>query len=317
VIVAFGALAWILGAIFGRVPVAGGGLLVPVLIVAVIVVAMAFRALRRMTGPLDDLAAAAERIERGDYSTRVFPGRSARTYTLVSAFNKMSARLESVDKDRRAFLADAAHELRTPLSIIAGQIEAIEDGVYPADAAHLAPIHAQIKVLEQLIDDMRTVSLAEGGSLALNLQPTDLGATIDQQVAAFQTQATAAGIELRTDYPSGLAKATADEQRLGQVLANLLSNAVRHTPRGGHVTVSARESAVGMLEITIKDDGTGIAADLLPRVFDRFAKEDGSGGSGLGLAICKDLVEAMGGQIRAESRPDQGTTVSFSLPTAA
>ena len=116
----------------------------------------------------------------------------------------MSARLATVDEGRRAFLADAAHELRTPLSIISGQLEAIEDGIYPADAEHLAPIHEQIAVLEQLIDDLRTVALAEAGALTLKLAPTDIGAAIDHAVAAFQPQATAKGVALGADYPASL-----------------------------------------------------------------------------------------------------------------
>ena len=320
VIIALSALVWVIGAVVGRFasPPAGNGLLIGVLIVAVIAAVLAFRAVRRMSAPLDELADAAERIERGDYSARVTVAGPARMRSLARAFNDMSERLASVDERRRAFLADAAHELRTPLSIIAGQVEAIEDGLYPADAAHLAPVHEQLKILEQLIEDMRTVALADAGALVLNLQPTDIGASIDHAVAAFQTQATAPGVTLGTDYPPGIPKAMADEQRLGQVFANLLSNSLRHTPSGGHVTVSARRAEDGStIELSVRDDGQGISADMLPRVFDRFAKDQDSSGSGLGLAICKDLVEAMGGRIAADSADGSGTTISFSLPMAA
>jgi signal transduction histidine kinase len=282
---------------------------------AIVASALALRGVRRMSAPLEDLADAAERIERGDYSTRVTVRGPGRIRSLARAFNDMSQRLESADERRRAFLADAAHELRTPLSIIAGQIEAIEDGVYPADAQHLAPVHEQLRVLEQLIDDMRTVSLAESGALQLKLQPTDLSTAIDQAVAAFSAPAKAARVELTADYPAGLPQAMADEQRLGQVLLNLLSNALRHAPSGGHVTIAARPLD-GWVEIAVHDDGEGISQDLLPRVFDRFAREAGSSGSGLGLAICKDLVEAMGGRIAADSAPGTGTTITFTLPAA-
>ena len=228
----------------------------------------------------------------------------------------MSARLATVDESRRAFLADAAHELRTPLSIIAGQLEAIEEGIYSADAAHLAPIHEQIGILEQLIDDMRTVALAEAGALTLKLAPTDLGAAIDHALAAFQAQATAKGVVMGAGYPPTLPRVRADEQRLGQILTNLLSNALRHAPTGGHVDVSARSAGDGVVEVGVRDDGPGIDPELLPRVFDRFVREPGSSGSGLGLAICRDLVEAQHGRIAIDSSQSGGTTVSFTLPVA-
>jgi two-component system sensor histidine kinase BaeS len=314
-LIAFSALAWLVGIVLGRVasPASGNGLLVALLVVAVIAALVAFRGVRRLSAPLDELADAAERIERGDYSARVTVSGPRRLRALARAFNDMSARLASVDEGRRAFLADAAHELRTPLSIISGQLEAIEDGIYPADAAHLAPIHEQIAVLEQLIDDMRTVALAEAGALTLKLAPTDLGAAIDHAVAAFQAQATAKGVALGADYPPTLPRAQADEQRVGQILTNLLSNALRHAPDGGKVAVSARVVA-DKLEVAVNDNGPGIPADLLPRVFDRFVKEPGSTGSGLGLAICRDLVEAQGGKIDIASDLGRGTTVRFTLP---
>ncbi|HLB44825.1 MAG TPA: HAMP domain-containing sensor histidine kinase, partial [Candidatus Limnocylindrales bacterium] len=233
-------------------------------------------------------------------------------------FNGMSARLAEVDSRRRSFLADVAHELRTPLSVIEGQIEAIEDGVYPADAEHLAPIREQIRTLEKLIEDMRTVALAESGSLTLDLQPTDLADLISDQLAAFSAQAGAADVTLSSDIAADLPRAMADEQRVRQVLANLTANALRHTPAGGRVKIGARASAdPGWLTVEVSDNGSGIPPDLLPKVFDRFAREDGSPGSGLGLAICRDVVEAHGGKIGISSAPGRGTTVTFTLPAAA
>ena len=318
VLIALSALAWLVGIVLGQVssPSNGNPLLVTLLVVAVIAALIAFRGVRRLSAPLDDLSDAAERIERGDYSARVEVGGPRRFRALARAFNDMSARLSAVDEGRRAFLADAAHELRTPLSIISGQLEAIEDGLYPADAEHLAPIHEQIAVLEQLIDDLRTVALAEAGALTIKLAPTDIGAAIDHAVAAFQAQATAKGVRLGSDSFAGLPRALADEQRVGQVLTNLLSNALRHAPSGGHVVVTARSPENGFVEVSVRDDGPGIDPELLPRVFDRFAKEAGSAGSGLGLAICRDLVEAQGGKISIDSDPGRGTTVRFTLPVA-
>jgi len=318
VFVAFTAAAWIVGGIFGAITSpTGNGPLVALLVVASIAAFVALRTVRRLSAPLDELADAAERIERGDYSTRVSERGPRRMRALARAFNDMSARLATIDEQRRAFLADAAHELRTPLSIVSGQLEAIEDGLYPADTEHLAPVHEQLKNLEKLIDDMRTVALAEAGALPLELRPTDVGAAIDHAVTAFKPEATAKRVALTADYPPTLPRATADEQRVGQVLANLLSNALRHTSEAGHVTVSAR-SAPGaeLVEVSVRDDGEGIPPDLLPHVFERFAKQPGSGGTGLGLSICRDLVQAMNGSISVDSAPGRGTAVTFTLPGA-
>jgi two-component system, OmpR family, sensor histidine kinase BaeS len=300
-------------------PPIGVGFLVVLFVLTLLVAFGAVRGFARMSAPLDEMADAAERIERGDYTTRVSEAGPRRMRVLARAFNEMSGRLATTDRERRAFLADAAHELRTPLSIIGAQLEAIEDGLYPADAEHLAPVHEQLQVLEQLIDDMRTVALADAGALPLNIQPIDLGTPIDHVVAAFQPQASSRGVVLTAGYAPSLPRATADEQRVRQVLTNLVANALAHTASGGHVTVAARpasSSTEGHVEVSVSDDGSGIAPELLPHVFDRFAKDDGSGGTGLGLAICRDLVEAMGGHINIESAAGRGTTVTFTLPVA-
>jgi signal transduction histidine kinase len=311
---------WALAALVGLVSAPSivliGGLLVT--LIFLVGAAVAFASIRRMSAPIDDLAAAAERIERGDYSMRVEERGSQSMQGLVRAFNQMSGRLQALDQGRRTFLADVAHELRTPLSVITGQLEAIEDGVYPADKEHLEPIREQIKSLEKLIDDMRTVALAEAGGLTLNLAPTDLADLLTDQVAAFSAQAGATGVALVADVAAALARAMADEPRVRQVVANLISNALRHTPAGGSVTVRARATGGGAtITVEVADTGSGISPELLPRVFDRFVKGEGSAGSGLGLAICRDIIEAHGGAISIASEPSRGTTVTFSLPAVA
>ena len=313
------AAVWSLAALVGLVSapsiVVFGGLAVTVLFL--VAAGAAFRVFRRAAAPIDDLSAAAERIERGDYSPRVEERGPRSVRGLVRAFNQMSGRLGALDEGRRTFLADVAHELRTPLSVIEGQLEAIEDGVYPADAEHLAPIREQIRTLEKLIEDMRVVALAEAGGLTLKLAQTDLGDLITDQLAAFSAQAGATDVALVPEIAADLPRAMADEQRVRQVLANLLANSLRHTPAGGRVTVSARASGdERWLEVEVADTGSGIAPDLLPRAFDRFVKGEGSMGSGLGLAICRDVVEAHGGKISISSEPGHGTRVEFSLPTA-
>jgi two-component system sensor histidine kinase BaeS len=165
---------------------------------------------------------------------------------------------------------------------------------------------------------MRTVGLAEAGGLTLSLAPTDLADLLTDQVAAFSAQAGAAGVTLAAEISDGLPPAMADEPRVRQVVANLLANALRHTPAGGHVTVRARATGDrGMLSVEVADTGRGIAPELLPRVFDRFVKGEGSAGSGLGLAICRDIIEAHGGEISITSEPSRGTTVTFSLRAVA
>jgi signal transduction histidine kinase len=313
---AFWSLAAIAGFVSAPPLVTAGGLLVTLLVL--IAAGVTFASIRRATAPIDDLAAAAERIESGDYSMRVEERGSRSMQGLVRAFNQMSGRLQTLDQGRRTFLADVAHELRTPLSVITGQLEAIEDGVYPADAEHLEPIREQIKALEKLIDDMRTVALAEAGGLTLSLAPTDLTDLLSDQLAAFSAQAGAADVTLVPQIPAGLPHAMADEPRVRQVVANLLANALRHTPAGGRVTVTARASADGgTLTVEVADTGRGIDPDLLPRVFDRFVKGEGSTGSGLGLAICRDIIEAHGGEISIASEPSRGTTVTFTLAAVA
>ena len=322
VLLAAGALTsavWALAAVVGLVSappiVVIGGLVVTA--VFLIAASTAFAAMRRMSAPIDELSAAAERIERGDYTTRVEVRGSYPMQGLVRAFNQMSARLGDLDSGRRTFLADVAHELRTPLAVIEGQLEAIEDGVYPADAAHLAPIREQIRTLEQLIDDLRTVALAESGSLTLDRTPTDLAALVDDVVAAYSAQSRATDVSLVADNEPGQPAAFADPARIRQLLGNLLTNSLRHTPAGGRVTVRTRLSADrDMLAVEVADNGSGIPRELLPRVFDRFVKGEGSPGSGLGLAICRDIIRAHGGDIAIASGPDRGTTVTFTLPAA-
>ena len=197
---------WAASALVGLVtapPIVVVGGLFALLLVA-IVAANIGRTVGRTVGPIDDLAQAAARIERGDYSVRVRERGTRPVRSLARAFNGMSARLEDLDQRRRTFLADVAHELRTPLSVIAGQLEGIEDGLYPADAEHIAPIQAQLKALDKLIDDLRTVALAEAGSLPLDRKPTDLGALIDETVGAFNSQPTASSAQIKADVAAGL-----------------------------------------------------------------------------------------------------------------
>lgn len=271
------------------------------------------RGMRGMTRPVGDLVEAAARIQKGDYSVRVAEHGSPEIRSVAQAFNAMTAQLEATEKQRRSFLADVTHELRTPLSIIRGQAEGIADGVYPGDAAHMTPIVEATQTLERLVDDLRTLALAETGNLKLNSEPVDLGVLIADSVGLFQSQAEAKKVTLRSEVGTGLPAVNADPVRVRSVLGNLLGNALAHTPAGGSIAVRA-EVGDGCVAVAVKDTGTGIPAELLPRIFDRFVRGAGSAGSGLGLAIARDIVTAHGGTISAESPAGQGTTVRFTLP---
>lgn len=272
-------------------------------------------ALRRVTRPVDALVEAAGRIEAGDYSARI-PERGPREVRSVArAFNAMSARLEANEARRRGFLADVTHELRTPLAVIRGQAEAIADGLYPGDAAHLAPILDATRALDVLVEDLRTLALSEAGALTLAREAVDVEPLLAETLAGLRPGAEEAGVALVAEVPDGLPPADADPARLLGVLGNLVGNAIRHTPPGGSVKVGGRRDG-NRVVLTVTDTGEGIPPDLLPRVFDRFVKGAGSRGTGLGLAIAKDVVDAHGGSIGVESEVGRGTTVTMALPVA-
>ena len=285
------------------------------LALGILALAGAALSVRRLTAPVTGLVVAAGRIESGDFGARA-PVRGPREVRSVArAFNAMSARLEATEARRRSFLADVTHELRTPLSIIRGQAEGIADGLYPGDAAHLAPILDATRSLELLVEDLRTLALTESGSLALARETVDLELLVNETLSSFEAAAEARGVRLSEQVEDRVPPVDVDPTRIRMVLSNLLSNAIRHTPRGGSVSVGATPAG-DLVRVAVVDDGTGIPAELLPKVFDRFVRGSGSHGSGLGLAIARDLVAAHGGHIEAGSKVGAGTTVSFTLPVA-
>jgi signal transduction histidine kinase len=233
---------------------------------------------------------------------------------LAAGFNRMAARLEATEAQRRRLLADVTHELRTPLTVMQGNLEGVLDGVYPADAEHLAPILEEMRVLSRLIDDLRTLALAESGALTLHREPVDLAVLAGETAAAFRAQAQQAGVRLEVDGGDDLPLLALDPVRLREVLANLVANALRYTPAGGEVRIGLRAGAAGGATITVRDTGAGIAPEALPHVFDRFYKSDESRGTGLGLAIARNLAEAHGGRLTAASQPGQGTVMTLELP---
>ena len=281
---------------------------------------VAGRTFRRAGTTLDEVVDAARRVEGGDYTTRVEePGpHRGPLWELVRGFNSMAGRLESDADQRRRLLADVSHELRTPLAVIQGNIEAILDGVHEADEANLTAILEETRVLGRLEEDLRTVALSESGNLPLHREPTDLAILAAEAVAGFTAAAEAGGVHLEARVDDDVPLLDVDPVRIREVLSNLVANALRHTPAGGSIDLVATTPAdAAVVEVQVRDTGSGIDPALLPHVFDRFAKSVDSRGSGLGLAIARGLVEAHGGSIDVESSVGRGTTFRIRLPLDA
>ena len=260
---------------------------------------------RGLSAPLSQLAAAAGRIAHGHFNQRVPVKGPEEVANLAVAFNDMAANLQQAETLRRNLVADVAHELRTPLSVIQGNLQAILDDVYPLDKAEIAAIYDETLILNRLISDLRELAQAEAGQLDLNLQPTDLSSLVTTAADLFGELAREKQVNLTLKLPPDLPPVQADSDRVRQVLHNLLTNALRHTPEGGQIEIEAQLSD-HQARIIVADTGSGITAADLPHVFDRFWRADKSrsrehGGSGLGLAIARQLIEAHGGQIGVES----------------
>ena len=272
---------------------------------------------RRIVGPVEALTAAARRMERGDWEARVAVRSRDEIGDLSHAFNAMAESLARNETLRRQLVSDVAHELRTPLTNLRAQLEAMEDGIVRADPAALRSLHEETLLLARLVDDLQELSLAEAGRLRLDRAPVSPREALDAAAAAFRAQAESRRIALRVES-EGAPDVLADRARLGQVLRNLVSNAVRHTPDGGSITLTAAEEG-DAVRFAVRDTGEGIDPEHLAHVFDRFYRADASraratGGAGLGLAIVKHLVEAHGGSVSAASEIGVGTAVAFTIP---
>jgi signal transduction histidine kinase len=273
-----------------------------------------------ITRPLRRLAEAARRVAAGDFSHRVDVTSPLEAAQLAGSFNGMAAALEDGQRARRQLLADIVHELRTPLSVIQGTAQGFLDGVIAPDEEHSSVIRDQAALLSKLITDLRDLSLAEAGELQLEKATSDMGDLARQAVGAVQYRAREQGIELKVLAPTNLPPCLVDRDRTLQILGNLLDNALRHTPRGGSVTVHAHEPAGPFLVVEVADTGEGIPLEHLPHIFERFYRVDAArgrgGGTGLGLAIVSQLVRAQGGSISVESEPGQGSVFRVSFPLA-
>lgn len=289
-----------------------------VLIVGGIATALAYR---RISRPVADLLGAADRLASGDYAVavEVAPNGPRELRHLTRTFNEMAARLAAADEQRRRFLADVTHELRTPLAVLQSGIEAQVDGIHPRDDRHLASLLEETQILGRLVDDLHTLALADAGRLTLHYEPASAAALVEDAVAGHMALAERRGITVTADVPAGVPELDVDPTRIRQVLANLLSNAVRHSPAGGDVRVRVTvEAAAAGAEVafSVTDSGPGIPADRLPHLFDRTMAPSDSRGSGLGLSIARDLVAAHGGRIEAGNEAAGGAWVRFTVPVA-
>jgi len=276
---------------------------------------------RSLTRPIRELTRATHAVSEGDLSQQVPVRSNDELGELAQAFNKMSSELSRSINTRKQMTADIAHELRTPLSLILGHAEAVHDGVLPPTPENFEIIREEATRLEHLVNDLRVLSLADAGELSINLQLVEPQRLLQDVVSTYQYQAQRKNVTLELELDAPLPTIEVDPGRMTQVLTNILDNALRHTPEGGKIVLSARE--VGhQIELAIQDSGPGLRPQELQRIFDRFYRTDTSrqrdgsvpGGSGLGLAIAKSIVQAHGGQLSAESEAGKGLKVIITLP---
>ena len=274
-----------------------------------------------ITRPLRRLTEAARRVAAGDFGHRVDVRSPAEVAELGASFNQMATTLEGDQRARRQLLTDIVHELRTPLSVIQGTAQGFADGVIAPDAEHVAVIRDEAVLLGKLITDLRDLSLAEAGELRLEKRPSDLGELARQASTAVQQRADEQGIEMKLVVPTDLPPCLTDTERTLQIIGNLLDNALRHTPRGGTISVCVHPATGGVVAVEVADTGEGIRAEHLPHIFERFYRVDASrargAGTGLGLAIVGQLTRAQGGSVTVQSTPGGGSVFTVSFPVAA
>lgn len=270
--------------------------------------------------PVDALTSAVRAMEKGDLNQRVDVHSKGELSELANAFNAMAEGLQRLEQLRRNMVTDVAHELRTPLSNVRGYLEALRDGVVEPTPDMIASVHEEVMLLTRLVADLQELALAEAGQLNLVCQPVDIREVVEKAVHSLNAQATDKDVSFQVCLPEDLPRVNTDAERMGQVLRNLLLNAMINTPSGGQIRVEARANN-SQVEVSVQDNGIGIPAEHLPYVFERFYRADQSrarstGGAGLGLAIVKQLVEAQGGHVEIDSKVDVGTTVTFTSPIA-
>jgi signal transduction histidine kinase len=293
-------------------------------VLAVVAAVIGGLAFRRFGSPLADLMAALDAVAGGDLNVRLKENTHGELGKMARSFNRMAEELTNAEQNRRNLTADVAHELRTPLHIIQGNLEGMLDGVYDPSAEQISATLDETRLLARLVADLQTLSLAEAGKLRLHFESISVIDVIEDTITSFNGLASENGIELKSDISGTDDELTisADPDRLSQVLNNLVSNAVRYTPQGGAITLRAEHFSEGV-RLVVADTGSGISAEDLPHIFDRFWKAEQSRsrhertGSGLGLAIARQLVQAHGGEIHAESEPGRGTRFIVEIPSSS
>ena len=294
-----------------------GSILIPFLLVLVLII-VAFATLgwqiRRSTLPIDEMQDASEKLAAGDYSVRVGVHGPPEIRTVTQAFNDMAAQLEEHEEQRRDFFADVTHEIRTPLTVIQGNLEGMLDGVYGTDDSHLQSMLHEVTHLSHLVEDLRVLSLLESGRLTLHKESTDLPTLMNETAAAFLPQAEISGITITVDASDEFPLVQLDPIRIREVLVNLISNALRYVTSGGSITLECSDVGADGIQICVIDTGNGISPEELPHVFERFSRSPESTGTGLGLPISKKLVEAHDGTINITSVLGEGTSVEIQLP---
>jgi len=288
------------------------------LFILVISIIFSYYFSKRVTKPISKLSQASKQVESGNYKTRVEDEGSDEISQLSKSFNNMVKSLENSDNWRKQIIADSAHELRTPVTLIQGNLEMILDGVYKADNSHIQNIYDETLVLSRLIKELQQLSSAESGSMSLNIDKLNINNLIDNTLEIFNAGKSKDKIELINSIKTNLPLLDGDEQKLKQVFSNILANAYRHTPAGGKIEISAEKHSRKIV-IKIKDTGSGVPQKDLKKIFERFYRTDSSrnrstGGSGLGLAISREIVRLHRGSIHAESENQDGTTIIIKLP---
>jgi two-component system sensor histidine kinase BaeS len=274
---------------------------------------------RTITNPITAVIAAARRLQRGELDARVKIAASGELAELAHSFNAMADGLDAAQQQRQQMVADVAHELRTPLTIMRGYLEALADGVVAPTPETLRGVHREAVHLQHLVEDLQDLALAESKQLVMDRAPVDVPELVRAIVDGFRIQAREKGLELTAEVDGGVPLVTGDARRLGEVVRNLLANAIAYTPSGGRVCVHVGRAAGAGVEVAVTDTGIGISQGDLLNVFERFYRTDKSrtratGGAGLGLTIAKRLVEAHGGKIGVESAPGRGSRFWFTLP---
>jgi two-component system sensor histidine kinase BaeS len=273
---------------------------------------------RHLSRPVNEVAEGIRALAAGDFSRRLETRGSDEIAKLGDDVNRLSSALGEHESARKRWMSDMAHELRTPLAIISGELEAMSDGVRPLDKQQLDSVRDEVSQLAVLVNDLHSLTLTDSGALAYKMQRLDFNELVQMTVDSFRSQAAAKDLALEFRNPGQLISLQGDAQRLRQLIRNLLDNAVRYTDRGGRISVMLNKDRQQAI-LTISDSAPGASKDECERLFERLYRLEGSrnrnsGGSGLGLAICRNIVEAHGGKITAEPGPDGGLLITTSLP---